>query len=99
MTSSQPSQSGSDWIGAAVNKAAWDLAAQREAVLREVVRERLPKPLRWACDHPRVLRVLYRLRPALRPTITYGFDGGNGVAVTTTEDGTFVIVEQFRIDD
>lgn len=75
----------------AIERAMWDLAERREDTLREVVRERLPRPLRWASDHPRVLRVLYRLRPAWRPTIVYGHDLGITVGSVKREDGTTAV--------
>jgi hypothetical protein len=70
-------------------------AARHEDAVRQVFRERLPRALRWAVDHPRVLRVAYRLRPAWSPPITYGFDGFGGAVVVAVgaRDGTFVIVD------
>jgi hypothetical protein len=87
----------SDFVQRMVDDAAWKLAAQREDVLREAARERLPRGLRWAVSKPRVLAVLYRLRGTWRPTISYGVDGGVTVACVQRADGTIAFVETFTV--
>lgn len=79
------------------NRAMLDLARRREDAVREVAREYLPRVLRWAVDHPRVLRVLYRMRRSWSPRVVYGFDLGIGVAVTVRKDGTMIVTETFGI--
>lgn len=82
----------------AINRASWELARQREDALREAAREYLPRPLRWAVNHPRILRVLYRLRRSWAPRIVYGFDLGTGVAVTQRKDGSVIVTETFKVE-
>lgn len=47
------------------------LAKDREAYCRKLLEHRLPRLLRWTFDHPRALRILLRLVPRWRPTLTY----------------------------
>jgi hypothetical protein len=46
-------------------------AAREEALVRAALRVRFPRTGRWLGDHPRALRLLFRLRPGLRPTLIY----------------------------
>ncbi len=50
--------------------AARQRAEEREREARAAVVARLPSVLRWTVDHPSLLRAVYRVRPALRPTLT-----------------------------
>lgn len=84
-------------IREAIDAAAWRLAEQREAALRDAARERLPRPLRWAVDHPRALRVIYRLRPGWKPVVVIGADGGMLSIVVQRLDGTVHIFEVMGI--
>lgn len=87
-----------DALAQAINRAARGLARQREDALRDAAREYLPGPLRWTVDHPRILRLLYRLRRSWAPRVVYGFDLGVGVAVTLRKDGTAIVSETFRVE-
>lgn len=87
-----------DFLNRAISETAWNLAAQREDALREVAREYLPRPLRWAVDHPRVLRVLYRVRRHWRPRVVTGTDGELTVGMVEGKDGTMYVTEQFRVE-
>lgn len=87
----------SDFMDRAISEASWKLAEQREDVLREAAREYLPRPLRWAVDHPHVLRVLYRVRRSWRPRV-YGTDLGVTVAMVQGEDGRMAVTETFRVE-
>lgn len=42
-------------------------AEKREAEARRLVIERLPRTGPWLVKHPRALRLLFRVRPSLRP--------------------------------
>lgn len=69
---------------------------RREGALIDVARGYLPRPLRWAADRPRVLRVLYRVRPSWRPMIAFGVDGDITVAAIRRADGSVLILEPFQ---
>lgn len=79
-------------------QAVWDLARQREDALRGVARSYLPRPLKWAADHPRVLRWLYRLRRSWRPVVVTGTDLGVTVmAVRERSTDRIVITDTFGV--
>jgi hypothetical protein len=44
-------------------------AARDEAMVKAAIRERFPRAGPWLVAHPRALRLLFRLRPGLRPTL------------------------------
>lgn len=88
----------SDWTQYAIDKASWDLAGQRDDALRDAACSYLPRPLKWSVDHPRVLRVLYRLHPSWRPRVTVGVDLGVTVVGTLSKDGRVVFTETFGIE-
>lgn len=46
------------------------VVAATEAHARRVLRERLPRGARWVVRYPRLVALLFRLRPSLRPSIT-----------------------------
>lgn len=46
------------------------VASALEVEALRAVHSNLPRGLRWAATQPRTLRLLYRLRPAWRPTLT-----------------------------
>jgi hypothetical protein len=89
----------------AVSARAWHaLAEQRELVLAALVESYLPPRLRWARRSPRLLRALYRVRPAWQPvvatavdvaadrpvTVHTAFIKGSHVAVVLREDDWLV---------
>lgn len=53
-----------------VRREAEERARAREARAVALVCPRLPPALRWLVRYPRILAVLYCLRPAWRPTLT-----------------------------
>lgn len=89
------------WIDRAVFDASCRAAASREDVLREVARDELPRRLRRLVDHPRMLRIAYRLRPRWRPTIVVGYDFGcdrfTFVETVRRSDGTMVVLPAVTI--
>ena len=44
-------------------------AQEREDEARRLIISRLPRTGPWFVEHPRALRVLFRIRPSLRPTL------------------------------
>ena len=89
--------------GAIASKLWASLAEQREDALRKAAIERLPRGLRWAVDHPRLLRILYRIRRKWSPTVVVGVDwadnSGTTVKMVRRKDGSVVLLasETFEI--
>lgn len=84
----------SEAINAAINAACWDLARQREDAYRELARDHLPGRVRWLADHPRLLRIAYRLRRKWQPTVYIGADLGVSVAIARQRDGTMIVLSE-----
>jgi hypothetical protein len=85
------------WFDEITRRAFHDLAVQREEMARVLIESYLPRRLRRLADHPRALRLVYRIRPAWRPTVTVGADLGVTVAVVHSADGglSLVLKEQW----
>lgn len=64
-----------DFMNAAVRGLATIQTGQRERLARRAALTYLPRGLKWLVDRPRLLRVVYKLRPSWRPTIYVGVDG------------------------
>lgn len=54
-----------------VTQQARAIGAKDEAMARAAISERFPRTGAWLVEHPRALRLLFRLRPGLRPTMIY----------------------------
>lgn len=52
-----------------IMRAAAAAVAERERAARTVAVSHLPRRLFWLVDHPRLLRLFYRLRPSWRPMV------------------------------
>lgn len=68
-------------------------AHQRERIAEHIARENLPQRLRWLVDRPRLLRLVYALRPAWRPTIYVGTDGEFTVYSARSRNGRIAFFE------
>lgn len=58
-----------DTISRLVREAAMEQAAERERIARALIVESLPRGLGWMVDHPRVLKLFYRVFPRRRPVM------------------------------
>lgn len=54
-------------FNATIAALAGDIADQREDFARRLLKQRLPKRLRWTLDHPRILGLILKLRPRWKP--------------------------------
>jgi hypothetical protein len=83
-------------IGAIARDLAYERAANREEALCTLMRRNLPRPLRWLTEHPRLLWIALRLRPAWRLTVTVGTDAGRDgltrVEMAHCRDGTSYVL-------
>jgi hypothetical protein len=68
-------------IAAKVRLEAERIARDDQALARAALVERFPRAGRWLGEHPRALKLLFRLRPDLRPSMVYvqGKPGARGV--------------------
>lgn len=58
-------------IAEQVHREALHDAESLERAARELLIARLPRSGGWLADHPRLLRLVFRLRPGLRPTVEW----------------------------
>lgn len=83
----------SNFLNDLVNRLSATRAANLERLARQVARTYLPRRLGWLVDHPRLLRIAYKLRPSWCPMIYYGIDGDATAVGMRSKDGTFHLLE------
>lgn len=82
------------WVD--LNRIAADIALQqaetREGMVRAALTRALPRRTRWLLDHPRSLKLAFKLRPSWKPLVTVGQDGDCTVEMLHTRDGVSTVL-------